>query len=339
MLRCPDDTAYVREDAGKLMVGFFEPGAKPWATHGIPDDAAFVTLPEDWDHLAPYLERVARRVPILGDLGIQLLLQRPGELHPGRPLHPGRGARPGRLLRGGRLQLGRLRVRRRRRAGGGRLGRGRPRPDGPLGGGHPAVHAVPGQPPLPARADDRDARPAVRHALAVPPGRDRARRAPLAAPRPRGRRGRVLRRGRRLGASELVRAGGRRAALRVLATAGRTGSPHSADGAPGRSRGRRRSSTRRRSARSSSRAATRRRILRRICAADIAVEPGRIVYTQWLNERGGIEADVTVTRLGADRFLVVTTGTSTMRDLDWLQRGIPADAHGRRDATSPPPRP
>ena len=47
------------------------------------------------------------------------------------------------------------------------------------------------------------------------------------------------------------------------------------------------------------------RVLQRVCANDVAVEPGRVVYTQWLNERGGIEADLTVTRLAAERFLVV----------------------------------
>ena len=41
-------------------------------------------------------------------------------------------------------------------------------------------------------------------------------------------------------------------------------------------------------------------VLQRVCANDVAVAPGRIVYTQWLNERGGIEADLTVTRLAAD---------------------------------------
>jgi 4-methylaminobutanoate oxidase (formaldehyde-forming) len=66
--------------------------------------------------------------------------------------------------------------------------------------------------------------------------------------------------------------------------------------------------------------------LNALCTADIAVEPGRIVYTQWLNERGGIETDVTVTRLDARSFLVVTTGTSTVRDLDWLHRRLPSEA-------------
>ena len=41
--------------------------------------------------------------------------------------------------------------------------------------------------------------------------------------------------------------------------------------------------------------------LQRLCANDIDVAPGRIVYTQMLNERGGIESDLTVTRLSRDR--------------------------------------
>ena len=55
----------------------------------------------------------------------------------------------------------------------------------------------------------------------------------------------------------------------------------------------------------------------------MAVEPGRIVYTQWLNEAGGIEADVTVTRLSSDEFLVVTPAATIRREMSWLNRHIP----------------
>jgi 4-methylaminobutanoate oxidase (formaldehyde-forming) len=67
-------------------------------------------------------------------------------------------------------------------------------------------------------------------------------------------------------------------------------------------------------------------VLQRLSANDIAVEPGRCVYTQWLNERGGIEADLTVTRLAETSFLVVTAAATTVRDLAWLRRHIPEDA-------------
>jgi len=66
--------------------------------------------------------------------------------------------------------------------------------------------------------------------------------------------------------------------------------------------------------------------LNQICAADVAVPVGKIVYTQWLNERGGIEADLTVTREAEDRYLVVTACATQNRDFHWLRSHIPAEA-------------
>ncbi len=67
-------------------------------------------------------------------------------------------------------------------------------------------------------------------------------------------------------------------------------------------------------------------VLSRICANDVAVPVGKIVYTQWLNERGGIEADLTVTREAADRYLIVTAAATQTRDFAYLQEHIPDDA-------------
>jgi sarcosine dehydrogenase len=62
-----------------------------------------------------------------------------------------------------------------------------------------------------------------------------------------------------------------------------------------------------------------------ICANRVDVAPGRVVYTQMLNARGGIECDLTVTRLAKDTFYIVTgTGFAT-HDLDWIERSIPED--------------
>ena len=66
-----------------------------------------------------------------------------------------------------------------------------------------------------------------------------------------------------------------------------------------------------------------------LCANDVAKPPGALVYTQLLNEAGGIECDLTVARLAADRFYLVTgTGFAT-HDFDWITRHIPdgLDAH------------
>jgi 4-methylaminobutanoate oxidase (formaldehyde-forming) len=68
-------------------------------------------------------------------------------------------------------------------------------------------------------------------------------------------------------------------------------------------------------------------VLNRVSANQIDVPVGRVVYTQWLNEAGGIEADVTVTRLSETAFLVVTIAVSQRRDLAWLMRHIPEGAH------------
>src|SRR6185437_2632310 len=82
VLRDGDSCAYFKEDAGKLLVGWFEPVAKPWGMRGIPDDHAFETLPEDLAHIEPLLEAAMRRVPALRDAGIQLFFNGPESFTP-----------------------------------------------------------------------------------------------------------------------------------------------------------------------------------------------------------------------------------------------------------------
>jgi len=67
--------------------------------------------------------------------------------------------------------------------------------------------------------------------------------------------------------------------------------------------------------------------LNRICANNIAVPIGRCVYTQWCNETGTIEADLTVTRLAEDQFLILTGDGTITAVQAWLRRHIPEDAH------------
>ena len=68
-------------------------------------------------------------------------------------------------------------------------------------------------------------------------------------------------------------------------------------------------------------------VMQRICANDVDVPVGQVVYTQLLNERGGIEADVTVTPIKEDTYFIVTAGATAVRDFDWIRRLIPKDAH------------
>ena len=68
-------------------------------------------------------------------------------------------------------------------------------------------------------------------------------------------------------------------------------------------------------------------VLQYLCANDIRVPVGQIVYTSMLNERGGFETDVTVTRFSEDAFFIVTSGATSVRDFDYIKRRIPADSH------------
>jgi 4-methylaminobutanoate oxidase (formaldehyde-forming) len=67
--------------------------------------------------------------------------------------------------------------------------------------------------------------------------------------------------------------------------------------------------------------------LNRISGNQVDGAPGVITYTQWLNEAGTLEADLTVTKLSADRFLVVVTDTMVRHAETWLKRNIPEGAH------------
>ena len=65
--------------------------------------------------------------------------------------------------------------------------------------------------------------------------------------------------------------------------------------------------------------------LNRVCGAQMDVEVGTSVYTQFLNRRGGIEADVTVSRIGPECFMVITGHPSQMRDQSWIRDHADAD--------------
>jgi glycine cleavage system aminomethyltransferase T/glycine/D-amino acid oxidase-like deaminating enzyme len=68
------------------------------------------------------------------------------------------------------------------------------------------------------------------------------------------------------------------------------------------------------------------KVLNNICANDIAVPVGKVVYTQWLNESGGMVADLTVTRLAEDKYYIVSAGDFYTHDILWLKKLIPDDA-------------
>ncbi|MEA3232898.1 MAG: FAD-dependent oxidoreductase, partial [Thermodesulfobacteriota bacterium] len=67
-------------------------------------------------------------------------------------------------------------------------------------------------------------------------------------------------------------------------------------------------------------------LLQNLCANDVAVPVGKVVYTPVLNDKGGFETDITVTRFSENSFFIVTAGATTIRDYDYFNRHIPDDA-------------
>src|SRR5690606_7078667 len=82
VMRNMDSCAYYKEDAGKLLLGAFEPTAKPWGMGGIPEDFCFDELPEDFDHFQPILEGAMHRVPVLEKVGIRKFFNGPESFTP-----------------------------------------------------------------------------------------------------------------------------------------------------------------------------------------------------------------------------------------------------------------
>ncbi|THH36651.1 FAD-dependent oxidoreductase [Aliishimia ponticola] len=87
VLRVPDEHAYYKEDAGKILLGAFEPVSKPWGP--IPDSFEFDQLPEDFDHFEPILEKAVARMPMLAEAGIHTFFNGPESFTPDDAYHLG----------------------------------------------------------------------------------------------------------------------------------------------------------------------------------------------------------------------------------------------------------
>ncbi|MDG1472194.1 MAG: FAD-dependent oxidoreductase [Ascidiaceihabitans sp.] len=89
VLRVPDEYAYYKEDAGKMLLGAFEPESKPWAVDGIPEGFEFDQLQEDFDHFEPILEMAVDRMPMLAEAGIHTFFNGPESFTPDDAYHLG----------------------------------------------------------------------------------------------------------------------------------------------------------------------------------------------------------------------------------------------------------
>lgn len=333
VLRDADACTYIKEDAGKLLVGWFEPKSKPWGMDGIPESFAFDSLPEDLDHIEPLLEAAMKRVPALSEAGIQLFFNGPESFTPDN-----------RYLLGETPEVRRLFV----AAGFNSIGI-------QSAGGAGKVLAdwiIDGHPPMdlsdvdirrmmPFQNNRRYLKDRTVEVLGLLYAMHWPFRQPESA---RGVRKSALH----------DRLAARGACFGEMAGWERANwfAPPGVTPAYEYSYGRQNwfaySAEEHRAVRErvglfdqSSfgkfvlEGPDAEAVLNRICANDVSVPVGRVVYTQWLNERGGIEADLTVTRESETRFLIVTAAATSTRDFSWLQRNTPDDARAVAfDATS-----
>ena len=82
VLEDPGCYGYYREEGGGLMVGLFEPECAPWKLAGIPEDFSFGELPPDWERMTPFLERAMSRVPVTAEVGMKKLFCGPESFTP-----------------------------------------------------------------------------------------------------------------------------------------------------------------------------------------------------------------------------------------------------------------
>ena len=88
----PDRYGYFREEGGGLLVGLFEPTGAPWSLDGAPKDFSFGRIPPDWDRMTPFLEKAMERYPVLDGVGISTFFCGPESFTP--DVHPFFGPAP-----------------------------------------------------------------------------------------------------------------------------------------------------------------------------------------------------------------------------------------------------
>jgi len=325
ILRDPGRSTYIREEAGKLMVGLFEDVARPWNVAGIPDDFAFGEIPPDWERMAPYLEKACGRVPILAQTGVKLLFCGPESFTADHNYLMGEAPNlRGFFVAAGFNSLGIL-------SGGGVgfvMAHWIAHGNAPLDVWSVNIrrtHAWQNNPryladrvvetlgigyqdhwPFRQWATARGVKRSVLHDRVAAAGACFGESAGWERPNWYARPGQqpVYQYGwgrqnwfannaaEHRAVRELVGLFEQSSFAKILVQ-GRDAE----------------------------------RALNRIATADCRVPDGRVLYAQFLNERGGIEADVSLTRLATDRFLVVTAAFTTTHVIAWLRDHIGADCH------------
>ena len=330
VLRVQEECAYYKEDAGKILLGCFEPIAKPWGVYGIPDDHGFTTLPEDFDHFSPIMEMAMNRMPALQTAGIKLFFNGPESFTQDDRFHIGEAPEcRGFYVLAGFNSVGIV------TSGGAGMAL--------------AQWIQDGEPPFDLTDMDVRRNQPFQNTKSYLVARVTETLGLLYADHwpfrqfasARGiRQSPLHERMEKLGACFGEAAGWERPNWFLPPEAKARGEKAEYKYSWGKqnwfpyaraehmairtgvgffdmtSFGKLRVEGRDAEA-----------VLQKICANDVAGPPGKIVYTQWLNRKGGVEADVTVTRLSETVFLVITPSMTAPRDMAWLKRHIPEDAH------------
>ena len=320
ILRDPDGYIYVKEEVGGLVVGGFEPVAKPWvAPSEIPYPFEFQLLDEDWEHFSVLMESALERIPALEQTGIRKFYNGPESFTPDNQFLLGEApGLAGYFVGAGFNSVG--------IASAGGAGRAL------------AEWVVQGEPSMdltsvdvrrfsPYAADETWLRSRVAEILglhyAVPwPNREpeTARDVRLSP---------LHQRTAAAGATFGTRNGWERPLYFGPALDYGWGKPAWLEHSAAEQVACRtavavfdQTSFSKYLVRGPDALAT----LQWVCANDVDVPVGHVVYTPWLNERGGYESDVTVTRTGEAAYLVVSSAATTVRDLAWLDEHVPEGA-------------
>ncbi|RQW46113.1 FAD-dependent oxidoreductase [Novosphingobium sp. LASN5T] len=325
ILRDPGNVAYFREETGKLMLGLFEPAAATWGEKGIPEQFCFDELPPDWERVTPYLEKAMKRIPSMANVGVRILFNGPESFTPDHNYLMGRA--PGLenyYVAAGFNSLGIL-----------------------SGGGAGMVVAnwiVNGHPPMDVfdsdirRVHDFQGNPKyLRDRTVESLGIGYQHHWPF-------RQWESARNVKKLVLHDRVAAAG---ACFGESAGWERPNWYAPAGVPAlyeytykRQNWFEFNAQEHRSVRENVgvfeqssfskflvQGRDAEKALNLISANNVAVPVGKAVYTQFLNERGGIEADLTITRLGLEEFLVVTAAFTHGHVLAWLREHIP---HGLR---------
>ncbi|TBD82760.1 GcvT family protein [Rhizobium ruizarguesonis] len=323
VLRVPDECAYYKEDAGKMLLGAFEPKAKPWGMDGIREDFCFDQLPEDFDHFEPILEKAVNRMPMLETAGIHTFFNGPESFTPDDRYYLGEAPElKGYWVAAGYNSIGIS------SSGGAGFALAQWMNDGEAPFDLWEVDIRRAQPFQKNRSYLKER---VTETLGL-----------LYADHFPYRQVATSRGVRRSPLHEHLKARG--------AVFGEVAGWERANwfAKEGQEREYRYSWKRQNwfENQKDEHLAVRNRVglfdmtsfgkirvegrdalafLQRVCANQMDVEPGRIVYTQMLNSRGGIESDLTITRLSETAFFAVVPGATLQRDLAWLRKQLHSD--------------